>query len=157
MDTPTRLTIPLESGALRARGPASLPALSPLFGVTSYLLLGQSSPCLADLLPSPASWPPPTPAATAKVTDDLLIASSDRHLWALITLSRGPLGWLWLQLLVPSHALGSLGLAWAPLPASLHAVTGQKRCPGAADVRPVAASGDSQMRAAEGLGIQRLV
>lgn len=41
----------------------------------------------ASTLSSPASCPPTAPMATAKVTDDLLIARSDRHLGVLIAVA----------------------------------------------------------------------
>lgn len=63
-------------------------ALSLLFGVPSYLLRGRAFLALPASTPfAPASCPPAAPMATAKVTDDLLIASSDRHLEALIAVA----------------------------------------------------------------------
>ena len=63
-------------------------ALSLLFGVPSYLLRGRAFLALPASTPfTPASCPPAAPMATAKVTDDLLIASSDRHLEALIAVA----------------------------------------------------------------------
>lgn len=83
--------------------------LSPLFGVTSYLLCGRAFPALTASTPfPPASCPPTAAKATAKVTDDLLIARSDRHLGALTAVA----------LCVASDGLtppASRGLELAPL------------------------------------------
>lgn len=98
-------------------------ALSRLFGVTPYLLLWEGLSGLPASTPSywlatVTSCPPATPATTTKVTDDLLIARSDRHLGLFITVvlslafdGLAPPAWLlcWYQL------LGSA----APCPADL--------------------------------------
>lgn len=79
---------PRQAGAPENPMTYAAAALSLLFGVNSYLLLWEGLPALPAFTPSvPVSCAPTAPTATAKVTDDLLIAKSDRHLGTLIAVA----------------------------------------------------------------------
>lgn len=77
---------PLPAGEPENLVPHSLTPYRRCLVLLVIFSCGRAFPALPASTPSvPASCPPSAPTATAKVTDDLLIARSDRHLGVLIS------------------------------------------------------------------------